>query len=87
MQVATIGLDLAKHRAADHRHPWLLRSRHERPRGGRAAQQRDELAAPHGGTWVPRQTHADSTWLVSSDAGERYKLLDVVAVEGVGAEE
>ena len=26
---------------------WLLRTRRERPRGRRAAEQRDELAAPH----------------------------------------
>src|SRR6516225_5867186 len=32
---------------ADHRHRWLLRARRERPRR-RAAEKRDELAAPHG---------------------------------------
>src|SRR6516164_3452560 len=31
----------------DHRHRWLLRARSERPRGRRAAEQRDELAPPH----------------------------------------
>jgi hypothetical protein len=31
----------------DHRHRWLLRARRERPRDRRAAEQRDELAAPH----------------------------------------
>src|SRR6516165_6864608 len=31
----------------DHRHPRLLRARRERPRGGRAAEQRDELAPFH----------------------------------------
>src|SRR5262249_24660767 len=29
---------------ADHRHRWLLRARHERPRSRRAADERDELA-------------------------------------------
>src|SRR5262249_31105329 len=32
--------------ASDHRHR-LLCARHERPRGSRAAEQRDEFAAPH----------------------------------------
>jgi hypothetical protein len=32
---------------SDHRHRRLLRARHERPRGRRAAEKRDELAAPH----------------------------------------
>jgi hypothetical protein len=33
---------------ADTPHPLaLLRARRERPRGGRAAEQRDELATPH----------------------------------------
>src|SRR5262245_11795470 len=31
---------------ADHRHRWLLRSRRDRPSRRRAAEQRDELAAP-----------------------------------------
>src|SRR5262249_5708618 len=31
----------------DHRHRWLLRLRRERPRGCRAAEQRDELAPPN----------------------------------------
>ena len=31
---------------SDHRHRRLLRARRERPRGRRAAEQRDELAAP-----------------------------------------
>src|SRR5262249_8110160 len=32
---------------SDHRHRRLLRARHERPRGGGAAEERDELAPPH----------------------------------------
>src|SRR5215475_3468641 len=32
---------------SDHRRRWLLRPRRERPRGRRAAEQRDELAPPH----------------------------------------
>jgi len=32
----------------DHRHRRLLRTPRERPDGGRAAEQRDELASPHG---------------------------------------
>src|SRR5262249_52275789 len=32
---------------SDHRHRRLLRTRRERPTGRRAAEQRDELAAPH----------------------------------------
>src|SRR6516165_12223013 len=32
---------------ADHRHLWLLRARRERPRGCRAAKQRDERATLH----------------------------------------
>jgi len=31
----------------DHRHRWLLRTRRERPRERRCAEQRDELAALH----------------------------------------
>jgi hypothetical protein len=38
----------ARLREHDHRHCWLLRPRRERPRGSRAAEQRDELAALHG---------------------------------------
>src|SRR5437016_1714566 len=36
------------HQHADASHAlWLLRPRHERPRGRRAAEQRDERATPH----------------------------------------
>jgi len=31
---------------------WLLRARRERPRGSRVAEQRDEIATPHGFSWV-----------------------------------
>src|SRR5262249_61585386 len=31
----------------DHRHRWLLRARHERPRRRRTPEQRDELAPVH----------------------------------------
>jgi len=34
---------------SDDRHRWLLAARRERPRGRRAAEQRDERASPHGG--------------------------------------
>src|SRR5262249_36980743 len=48
-----VGVDLGEPRQhSNPPHPFrLLRARHERPRGRRAAEQRDELAASH--VWCP----------------------------------
>jgi hypothetical protein len=32
---------------SNHRHRWLLRARHHRPRNGRTSKSRDELPPPH----------------------------------------
>src|SRR5262249_32307482 len=45
----------------DHRHRGLLRTRRERPRGRRAAEQRDEVAALHSITSSPRATSVGGT--------------------------
>src|SRR5262245_64674071 len=46
---------------ADHRHRALLRARRERPRGRRAAEQRDELAPPHSITSSARASSVGGT--------------------------
>src|SRR5262245_9910275 len=43
------------------RHCWLLRPRRSRPRRRRAADQSDELASPHGFSWVKGQNATTST--------------------------
>src|SRR6516162_1081455 len=44
----------------DHRHPRLLRARRERPGGGSAAEQRDELASSEVGHGLPSGTRCAS---------------------------
>src|SRR5262249_26091486 len=56
---------------SDHRHRRLLRARRERPRDGRAAEQRDELAALHSIT--------SSAVASSVDGTERPSALAVFA--------
>src|SRR5262245_27204164 len=46
-ELGTAGAATAREHADPPYAPWLLRARHERPRDGRAAEQRDQLAAVH----------------------------------------
>src|SRR5262249_17822369 len=46
-ELGTAGAATAREHADPPYAPWLLRARHERPRDGRAAEQRDEVAALH----------------------------------------
>src|SRR5215472_17726033 len=51
--VKSAGVTVRAAEEPDHRHCRLLRERRERPRGSRAAEQRDELAPSHVGHQPP----------------------------------
>src|SRR5262249_45790410 len=56
---------------SDHRHCRLLRARRERPCGSRAAEQRDERAAPHSITLSASASSLSGIWRPSAFADFR----------------
>src|SRR5262249_16488696 len=53
LSLRIVGREIHEHADASHSARRLLRARCERPRGRRAAEQRDEFAAPHSITSSP----------------------------------
>src|SRR5262249_19657084 len=60
-ELGTAGAATAREHADPPYAPWLLRARHERPRDGRAAEQRDERAPPHSITSSARASSVGGT--------------------------
>jgi hypothetical protein len=60
----------------DHRHRRLLRARRERPRGRRAAEKRDELAAVHSITSSARASTLGGTHILAHRPSEKKRIAD-----------